>query len=50
MQHWAWSQNESKEIKAKRNLAQKNNMSNTDSIKKPGLKQVLDKGNTCCSS
>jgi hypothetical protein len=40
MQHWAWSQNESKENEAKRNIAQKNNMSNTDYIKKPGLTQV----------
>ena len=44
MQHWAWSQNESKENKAKRNLTLKNNMSNTDSIKKPGLKQVVRQG------
>jgi hypothetical protein len=27
MQHWAWTQKENKDIKAKRNLTQKNNMS-----------------------
>jgi hypothetical protein len=44
MHHWAWSQNESKENKAKRNLTQKNTMSNTDYLKKPGLKQVARQG------
>jgi hypothetical protein len=44
MQHWAWTQKENKDIKAKRNLTQKNNMSNTDTIKKPGLKQVARQG------
>jgi hypothetical protein len=44
MKHWAWSQNESRESKAKRNLTQTNNMSKTDSIKKPGLKQVARQG------
>jgi hypothetical protein len=46
MQHWAWSQNESKENEAKRNITQKNNMSNTDPSEKTRVEQnLLGNGN-----